>query len=118
MCFAAKMNVLKSDMAQALTATTIRTVRSTNPATGEVLREFECASQEEVDAAVVRARVAQKVWRETPISERIRVLRNFQQALYEKKDDIAAQISQEAGKPQVEALLTEVVVVLDAVRFY
>ena len=41
----------------------------------------------------------------------------FQKILLERKQDVARRISQEAGKPQVEALLTEVLVVLDAARF-
>jgi acyl-CoA reductase-like NAD-dependent aldehyde dehydrogenase len=105
-------------MARTLATTTDRKVTSINPATGEVIGEFECASQEQVNQAVVRARAAQRTWRETPISERVHVLRKFQRALHENKDEVAAQISLEAGKPQVEALLTEVVVVLDAIRFY
>jgi acyl-CoA reductase-like NAD-dependent aldehyde dehydrogenase len=103
-------------MSQTLAA--IRKVCSTNPATGEILREFECASLDEVNAAVIRARVAQKLWQERPTAERIQVLRNFQRELHQQKDGIAQQISLETGKPQVEALLTEVLVVLDAVRFY
>src|SRR5207302_8238964 len=107
---------LKVSMTQA--AELDRKVHSVNPATGGVLREFDSATAEEVNSAVERARSAQQRWREVPISDRLRVLRNFQRALYEQKTEVAAQISAEAGKPQVEALLTEVLVVLDAVRFY
>ena len=39
---------------------------------------------------------------------------NFQRLLHEKKSEVAALITREAGKPYVEALLTEVMVVLDA----
>ncbi|MCU1284739.1 MAG: Succinate-semialdehyde dehydrogenase [Acidobacteriales bacterium] len=99
-------------------AIAIRKVFSTDPATGKVLREFECASSEEVAAAVDHAQSAQKLWREVSFSERISVFRRFQTELHRRKDEVAAQISLEAGKPQVEALLTEVLVVLDAASFY
>ena len=46
-----------------------------------------------------------------------RCLRRFQQILLARKADIARRITQEAGKPVVEALTTEVLVVLDAARF-
>ncbi len=48
---------------------------------------------------------------------RTAILREFQRHLHEKKSDIARLITREAGKPYVEALLTEVQVVLDAARF-
>ncbi len=94
-----------------------RRVISRNPATGETLREIECADATEVAAAVARARSAQSAWAELGLRARIDILRRFQRLLYQKKDDIAAAISRENGKPKVEALLTEVLVVLDAARF-
>lgn len=90
---------------------------STNPATGEVLREFECASAAEVNAAVARARAAQPAWARTPVRDRVRILRSFQKLLHARKREVSELITREAGKPVVEALLTEVVVVLDAAGF-
>ena len=92
-------------------------VVSLNPATGAVLREFECASESEVQAAVARARAAQAAWAEIGVRKRIAVAREFQRRLLEKKSEVAAAITQEAGKPVAEALTTEVLVVLDAARF-
>jgi acyl-CoA reductase-like NAD-dependent aldehyde dehydrogenase len=90
---------------------------SVNPATGEVLGELDGAGSTEVGAAVARARLAQPEWHDWGIGNRIQVLRRFQQILLGRKTDIARSITQEAGKPVVEALLTEVLVVLDAARF-
>jgi len=92
-------------------------IASVNPATGEVLREFECASAAEVQAAVARARAAQPSWGKLPVRERVRVLREFQKRLHAAKREVSELITREAGKPVVEALLTEVVVVLDAARY-
>lgn len=88
-----------------------------NPATGEVLREFECTELAEVHACVARARVAQPEWQARPPSERLGVVRNFQHLLNDRKRQIARTITAETGKPVAEALLTEVLVVLDATRF-
>ncbi|HTM40528.1 MAG TPA: aldehyde dehydrogenase family protein [Terriglobales bacterium] len=99
------------------TATQRASIASINPATGEVLREFDCAGEEEVRAAVERARSAQPAWQELGIGKRLQVLRRFQTLLQEKKADVARLITQEAGKPYVESLLTEVLVVLDAAQF-
>jgi succinate-semialdehyde dehydrogenase/glutarate-semialdehyde dehydrogenase len=90
---------------------------SVNPATGEVLRETECASAPEVQAAVARARTAQEAWAALGVRRRIGVLREFQRRLQVRKSAIAEAITREAGKPVAEALTTEVLVVLDAARF-
>lgn len=95
----------------------VRKISSVNPATGEVLRELECASESEVRDAVARSRTAQSAWAEIGVRKRIAVLREFQRRLHEKKSDIAAAITREAGKPVAEALTTEVLVVLDTARF-
>ncbi|MGA8151747.1 MAG: aldehyde dehydrogenase family protein [Terriglobales bacterium] len=92
-------------------------VVSVNPATGQVLREFESANEQDVHAAVTRARAAQAAWTEIGIQRRISHLREFQRRLHARKSDVARVITTEAGKPLVEALLTEVMVVLDAARF-
>ncbi len=94
-----------------------RRVASNNPATGELIRELDCATDAEVHAAVARARAAQPAWAARSVEERIRIVRKFQQLLHENKAEVATLITQEAGKPYVEALLTEVLVVLDAARF-
>src|SRR5271163_5134467 len=92
-------------------------IASVNPATGEVLGELDSAGPTEVRAAVARAHEAQPTWNAWGVRHRIDVIRRFQQILLARKTDIARRITQEAGKPQVEALLTEVLVVLDAARF-
>ena len=96
---------------------TTRKVVSVNPATGETLREFEAATDAEVRAVVARARAAQPAWNETNVRRRVAILREFQRLLHEKKSEVATLITREAGKPVVEALLTEIMVVLDATRF-
>jgi acyl-CoA reductase-like NAD-dependent aldehyde dehydrogenase len=94
-----------------------RKISSVNPATGEVLREFECANELEVQAALARARATQAAWAGSGVRRRVAVLREFQRRLLEKKSEIAEAITREAGKPVAEALTTEVLVVLDAARF-
>lgn len=71
----------------------------------------------QIESAVSRARSAQRTWAETPVRDRLRTIRNFQQALYRDVDAVAALIAEEAGKPKVESLTAEVLVTLDAARF-
>ncbi len=88
-----------------------------NPATGVVLREFESAGEREVFDVVARSRNAQAAWAELGVKRRIAILREFQAKLHARKSEIAEAITREAGKPIAEALTTEVLVVLDTVRF-
>jgi len=92
-------------------------ITSVNPATGEILREFAGAREDDVFAAVARARAAQVAWAELGLRHRINILREFQGKLHARKSEIAEAITREVGKPLVEALVTEVLVVLDAARF-
>ena len=96
----------------------IRKITSVNPATGEILREFEPATEAEVNSAVARAHAAQSAWCGLGVQQRISILNDFRRLLHDRKSEIARSITIESGKPQVEALLTEVLVVLDAARFY
>jgi acyl-CoA reductase-like NAD-dependent aldehyde dehydrogenase len=91
---------------------------TTNPATGEVLREFTCASSTEVKAAVLRAKALQPAWRDVGLRTRLEVIRRFLRILAEKKSEIAELVTREAGKPYAEAILSEVLVAVDAARFY
>jgi len=71
----------------------------------------------QVESAVTRAKSAQRKWAETPVRDRLRVIRSFQQALYRDVDAVASLIAEETGKPKAEALTAEVLVTLDATRF-
>jgi succinate-semialdehyde dehydrogenase/glutarate-semialdehyde dehydrogenase len=94
-----------------------QTLVTTNPATGETLRELPIAGEDEVHAAVARASAAQPAWNQLGVRQRIGVLQRFQRLLHEHKEEVACLITSEAGKPYVEALLTEVQVVLGAAGF-
>ena len=95
----------------------LQEIVSTNPADGSVVGRFPVADPAQVLAAVKRAHTAQPEWNALDVRKRIQVLRRFQRLLHAQKSQVAELISREAGKPVVEALLTEVLVVLDAVRF-
>ena len=92
-------------------------LRSIDPATGQILGEIECATDSEVSLAVERARLAQAGWAKLGLGRRIAILREFQAKLHLRKSEVAAAITRESGKPLAEALVTEVLVVLDAARF-
>lgn len=93
------------------------TIVTTNPATGEVLAELACSRAAEVQNAVLRAKAAQPAWQASSVGDRVALLRRFQKILSERRDQLAMLICREAGKPVVEALTTEILVILDAAEF-
>jgi acyl-CoA reductase-like NAD-dependent aldehyde dehydrogenase len=93
-------------------------IQSLNPATAEVLAEFEPATTLEVETAVQNATQAGAPWRQMTVTERARYLARLREALFDRRDKIARLITLEAGKPLVEALFTEVMVVLDALEYF
>jgi len=94
-----------------------RQISVVNPATGETLRDFVCASPDGVAEAVSRARNAQPAWEQTSLRKRLSLVKQFQRLLSDGKEQIARVITAESGKPYAEALLTEILVVLDTTRF-
>ena len=94
-----------------------KTVAVHNPATDKLVAELPCATSEQIAAAVERAAAAQPRWAAMQVTKRMQVLRDFQRLLCEQKDAVAAQITEETSKPRSEALATEILVVLDTVKF-
>jgi acyl-CoA reductase-like NAD-dependent aldehyde dehydrogenase len=94
-----------------------RRISVLNPATGELLREFGCSDAAEVNDCVARSRAARPDWQGLPLKRRLELIRTFQRLLNDRKGHFARTITAETGKPVAEALLTEILVVLDAARF-
>ena len=74
-----------------------------NPATGELAREVDFASVEEVDAAVAAAKAAFPKWRATSISKRTEILFRIRNLVDEHRAEIAAHLTREHGKVPTDA---------------
>jgi acyl-CoA reductase-like NAD-dependent aldehyde dehydrogenase len=88
-----------------------------NPATQEIIGTLPNLNVEQIAAAVERAAEAQTRWAATPVRDRLHILSRFADLLCDQKETVAAVISREAGKPEAEALSTEILVVLDTVKY-
>jgi succinate-semialdehyde dehydrogenase/glutarate-semialdehyde dehydrogenase len=88
-----------------------------NPATQEIIGTLPNLTANQAAEAVAKAAAAQSRWAATPVRERLRILGHFAELLCDQKDAVAAVISREAGKPEAEALSTEILVVLDTVEY-
>jgi succinate-semialdehyde dehydrogenase/glutarate-semialdehyde dehydrogenase len=74
-------------------------LRSVNPATGALVREYEEASPGEVDAVLQAAARAFEPWRRTAFGERAAILRRAAAALLSGRHELARLMAVEMGKP-------------------
>ncbi|HEX2844698.1 MAG TPA: CoA-acylating methylmalonate-semialdehyde dehydrogenase [Candidatus Limnocylindria bacterium] len=75
-----------------------------NPATGEVARQVDFASVDEVDAAVRAAHEAFPGWRSTSISRRTEIMFRIRNLVDQHREEIAAHLTREHGKVRTDAL--------------
>jgi acyl-CoA reductase-like NAD-dependent aldehyde dehydrogenase len=88
-----------------------------NPATQETIGTLPNLAAAQIAEAVSKAAAAQVRWAATPVRDRLRILKRFADLLCDQKEAVARVISREAGKPEAEALSTEILVVLDTVKY-
>ncbi len=88
-------------------------IKSTAPATGELLGDVPVTSPDEVRRVVAAARKAQRAWAVLPVQERAQRVLRLRDALSERTDELVDLLSRESGKPRHEALLHEVMTLLD-----
>jgi acyl-CoA reductase-like NAD-dependent aldehyde dehydrogenase len=88
-----------------------------NPATQEIIGTLPNLTAAQIAESVSKASAAQARWAATSVRDRMRVLGRFAELLCDQKETVAAVISREAGKPEAEALSTEILVVLDTVKY-
>ena len=88
-----------------------------NPATNETEREFEAATDAEIEQVLERSERAYQSWRTTGKDERTKMLLRVAELYKERVDDLAALITREMGKPTREAK-GEIQLVVSIYRYY
>jgi succinate-semialdehyde dehydrogenase/glutarate-semialdehyde dehydrogenase len=74
-----------------------------NPATGETLASYPTATDAEVQDAIATAHAEYKQWRDVPVAERAALIRRVAELHRERRDELAAIIVREMGKPLAAA---------------
>jgi len=80
-----------------------KTLDVLNPATGAPIGKVACASTADLDRALAAAQRGFEAWRKVSAHERSAVMRKAAALLRERADAIARLLTQEQGKPLVEA---------------
>lgn len=98
--------------------TTGKSFATLNPATGAVLAQITIDGAAEIDAAVDRALVAQRLWAATPGAERARVMRRAVALLRANNDELATLETQDTGKPIQETRVVDVASGADCLEYF
>ncbi len=96
----------------------IDTLKSFNPATGEMLGEVPVSTPEEVREAVTAARKAAPAWAALGAEARGKYLGQVRFKINENLDRIVETVSLECGKPRAEALAHDIVPTLLTLLYY
>lgn len=80
------------------------TIRNLDPSTGSLIAEIPCASSQEIQEGVARARAAWPAWASTEPSARLECLRLALKDMGAAADELGALLSQEMGKPVAQAI--------------
>ena len=92
-------------------------IATTNPATGEVLRTFDAASDEQLEAALAASVTGFRRLRETDFDQRARWMRAAADVLDDERDEVARLMVTEMGKP-LAAATAEVTKCARACRYF
>ena len=76
-----------------------------NPASGELLRRYPFLSGDQLDAALARARDAQRTWSRVAVRDRARSIAGVAQLLRDRQRKLGEIVTMEMGKPFGEAML-------------
>lgn len=92
-------NVINSKL-----TSTAETRHGINPANKEANPEAPVSTQDDLNRAVISARAAFKIWSKTTYEERRNAILAYGDTIESNKDDLAALLTQEQGKPISQSL--------------
>ena len=90
----------------------------TSPATGAKLEDVEATPLDGIAAIVTKARAAQELWAAMELPKRVRAITAVKKRVLARAEAIAKTVTDETGKPEVEALLGEVLASADVVTYW
>ena len=79
-------------------------INVTNPATGAIIRTVPVATQADIDYAVRRSLIGQRLWQNRPMHERISILEKFADLLETHSLQVAETETAEMGKPIAQSI--------------
>lgn len=100
-----------------VTTSATRTYRTLNPASGELLREYDFIADAELEAKLATAHAAHLAWRDAPIAEKVSLFLEVADLIEAKLPELAHQTTLEMGKVLPHSL-AEGAGAVDMFRYY
>ena len=94
------------------------TIRSLNPANGELIQEVPTTPIEDLDKIFERAKRAQISWAALSTRQRAKHLIQLRETLLNRADELIDIISRENGKPRFEAMANEIVPAVELIGYF
>ena len=94
-----------------------RKLQLSSPVTLQEIGKIEVQTEQDIDAALKRARAAQKDWAKVSPAKRAKVLLRALEILLEKHEDYIDVFVEESGKIPIEALMIEIYAACDTLHF-
>jgi acyl-CoA reductase-like NAD-dependent aldehyde dehydrogenase len=95
-----------------------RRIRVANPSNHETIGEFAVTRADEVEQAVVRARVAQKAWAQTTFEQRAAIMRRATEILMARQEEYIEVMRRETGRSHFETVVMEIFPACDSLTYY
>lgn len=89
-----------------------------NPTTGEKIGEVPVMNEAEVKMAVNRARAAQVSWGVLSFKKRADFILKAREVLLCRMEEVASVVTQENGKPLIEAVAQDVMILMEIMTYY
>lgn len=87
-----------------------------DPSTKQLLGQAKNMTSQEVHEILVKAKEAQEEWKHTTFAQRRMVLRTIQKYIVQHVRDICRVSARESGKPQVDAVMGEILTTCEKIR--
>jgi succinate-semialdehyde dehydrogenase/glutarate-semialdehyde dehydrogenase len=91
---------------------------STDPRTDEIIGEFTATNPDDMPLIIQKVKGAFEHWSGLSLRTRLEIFKKAYRQFYRHQDEVARLISEETGKPLVEAFSTEILPVLDCFKYY
>lgn len=95
-----------------------RRLKLKSPSNGDPVGEIAVNTQQEVAAAIERARRAQPVWAALTFDERGKYMRKALKILLRRQEEMVDVIRRETGRSKVETLMMEIFASADCLNYY
>lgn len=93
-------------------------ILSRNPKTGSVLKEIPKTKSSDLSLIFERAQRAQTLWSKLPVKKRAQKMLHLREVLVRRVDELSNLIHLENGKPETEAMVSEILPAIDLLTYY